>query len=439
MKTLALVSTFVLAALTAEDPVPPAAATPPQATPAPTATPAPAPAPSPAARIQVAGALAKAGGEPGVFGEWKGRPEEPFTEGEKSFRKTMELLKEKYVDAGLTEADLWHAATQGLLANAGGRKYDELLAPAAMKEIEGHLGGEIVGIGIEIKFDEETGLAIVKGLIPGGAAEKSGIQPGDAILKVDGKSFRGKQFRDIVYAIRGKEGDPVTLSLLRDANVVTRTVKRAKVAILSVTEEVLPGDVGLLVVKTFHEKTPALLREALGRLAARKVKALVVDLRDCPGGHFEKVLEGAGTLLPKGATIVTAVGRDGMERTYKAEGGEVLSGVKVAVLVNEHTSSGGEILAGALQADGALVVGNKTYGKWNVQMIEPLPNGFHVKFTTAVFKSAKGEMLDGVGLLPDIEVEMDEAAFEASKRAGDAPARISADAQLRVAVNALLR
>ena len=417
MKSVFGLSFLILAALTGDDPLPPAAGG--------GSTPTPA----------VAGAV---GSEPGDFREWKGKPTEPFGDAEKSFRKAMTILKEKYVDAGLTEEDLWRGAAEGMLANAGGRKYDELLSPSEMKEIEGHLGGEIVGIGVEIKFDDTSGLAMVKGVLPGGAAEKNGLLAGDAILKVDGKSFRGKQYRDVLYAIRGKEGDPVTLTLLRDANVITKTVKRAKVAIQSVSDLVVAGDVGVLTIKTFHEKTPALVREALARLAARKVKALVVDLRNCPGGHFEKVLDGAGALLPKGTTIVSAVPRTGAEETYKAEGGAVLGALPTAVLVNEHTSSGGEILAGALQANGALVVGKKTYGKWNVQMIESLPNGYAMKFTTAIFKTPKGESLDGVGLLPDIEVEMDEAAFEAARNAPEA-ARVAADSQLRVAVNSLKR
>lgn len=375
---------------------------------------------------------------PDAFKHWKAKPSEAYGEPEKSFRKAFDVLKEQYVDEGLSEADLWRAATQGLLEHAGERPYDQLLAPAALAEISGSLGGEIIGIGVEIRFDDVTGMAVVKGVIPGSAAEKGGLQPGDGILKVDGKAFRGKQFRDVVYAIRGKEGEPVTLSLLRDASVVSKTLKRAKVAIVSVEDSVVDGDVGVLAIRTFHDKTPALLREAAARLTKRKVKALVVDLRDCPGGHFEKVLEGAGLLLPKGSTIVTAVKRGEVEEAFKAEGGPLFSGLPIAVLVNEKTASGGEILAGALQANGALVVGNKTHGKWNVQMIHSLPNDWAIKFTTAVFKSAGGEMLDGVGLLPDIEVTMDDAAWDAAQRASE-EGRLAADSQLRVAVNTLRR
>lgn len=377
-------------------------------------------------------------GAPDAFNHWKAKPSEAFGDSEKSFRKALDILKEQYVDQGLTEADLWRAATQGLLEHAGERPYDQLLGPGELAEIEGSLGGEVVGIGVEIRFDDETGMAIVQGVIPGGAAEKGGLQAGDAILKVDGKAFRGKQYRDVVYAIRGKDGEAVTLSLLREANVITKTLKRSKVAIVSVTDSVVAGDVGVLTIKTFHDKTPALLRDAAARLAKRNVKALVVDLRNCPGGHFEKVLEGAGILLPKGSTIVTAVKRGGVEEAFKADGGPALPGLPIAVLVNDHTASGGEILAGALQANGAVVVGKKTHGKWNVQMIHSLPNEWAIKFTTAVFKSAKGEMLDGVGLLPDIEVEMDEAAWNAAQRTSE-EGRLAADSQLRVAVNTLRR
>ena len=363
----------------------------------------------------------------------RSRPAEKFTDGQKAFDKAMKELLEKYVDEGVSADDLWRGATQGMLEHAGERPWDTLLSPTDLEEMMGSLGGEIVGIGVEIKFDEDTGVTMVRGVLPGSAAEKAGMMKGDQILRIDGKSYKGRDLREVVNAIRGKAGAEVSITFLHEDKVLTKSLRREKLVVQTVTDTVLPGEVGLLTIGSFSEKTPELVKAALERLKSAHITGLVVDLRSCPGGLFEKAVATGELFLPKGKTFVTTVHRGGDEEPIVTKNDPVLT-VPLAVLVNEQTASGAEILAGALQESGnARVVGRKTMGKWNVQIIDDLPNHYAIKFTVGSFKTPKGESLDGQGLIPDLEVEMDPALVEKSRRMSDVRERLVLDAQLRVA------
>ena len=162
----------------------------------------------------------------------------------------------------------------------------------------------------------------------------------------------------------------------------------------------------------------------------------MLDLRNNEGGKYDRMLECAGQLLPKGALIVTELHRGGGS-TEKRTATEPILTLPVIVVTDGATASGAEILAAALKQSGARTVGKRTYGKWNAQTIEELGNGWAAKLTTMVFRSPSGALPDGRGLEPDIEVEADPRAIARANAMKDADKRIAADAQLRVAVNLL--
>jgi carboxyl-terminal processing protease len=375
-------------------------------------------------------------GEGGEYDDWKNKPREPFSDAKKAFDEARATLLREYVDDKLTEADLYRAATAGMLHGAGGRKWDKLLSPGENAELMGDLGGEMVGIGVEIKFEDETGNILILGIVPGSPAERAELRSGDRILKIDGRSFKGQQLRDAVYGIRGKPGQPVTVTLLREDRIVVKTVVRAPLVWAPVSSLVLPGNIGMVSIKAFTDKTPGMLRTALDKL--QKPKGVILDFRSNEGGHFDRVLECANLLLPKGRLLATVIKRGGGEEPLRTSAEPALSGVPVVVLINGSTASGAEILAGALKEEGgARLVGKKTYGKWNVQKIAALPNKWAMKFTTGVFRSPRGELLDGKGLEPDLEVDFAEEAAEKAMHLQDAGARLKADPQLRAAAQLL--
>lgn len=364
------------------------------------------------------------------------RADDNFRDGEKAFMRARELLQKQYVDDKVTDDQLWRAATAGLFSGVGSGKWDKLLSPSEVAALKADLVGQVVGLGVHINVDEQAGIVNVEGVVPGSGAERAGLAVGDKILRLDGKTFKGMNEGEVARSMRGKAGTSVTLTVLRDAEIFTRTIKRAPFNIDHVITLMLPGGAGLIQIGRFSDKTPALLKEGLEKLRGAGMKALVVDLRSNEGGNYDKMLECAGELLPKGALIVTAIQRGGRAEEKHTSTDPIVT-VPMTVLVNGVTASGAEILAGALQHAGARVVGKRTLGKWNAQRVEDLGNDWAVKYTTIVFRAPSGAMLDGRGLDPDVEVEMDahDLARAATIRTGDK--RLAADAQLRTAVTLL--
>jgi carboxyl-terminal processing protease len=176
------------------------------------------------------------------------------------------------------------------------------------------------------------------------------------------------------------------------------------------------------------------VRSLLEDLAKKAPRALVVDLRENQGGSFEDAVAVAELMLPSGAPIVKVVKRGGKEEAFAAKGGGILASIPCAVLVNGETSSGAEFVAAALrESRHAQIVGTKTFGKWSVQTIEDLSNGYAIKYTVSQFRAPSGRSFEGSGLTPDVEVALDHKACENALRIEDAEKRLAADPQLRTA------
>ncbi|MDB4971041.1 MAG: Prc [Myxococcales bacterium] len=366
------------------------------------------------------------------------RADDAFKDGEKAFLRAREMLQKEYVDDKVGEERLWRAATTGLFTGVGSGKWDKLLSPSELAALKADLAGEVVGIGVQINVDEAAGIANVDGIVPASAAERAHLMVGDKILKLDGKSLKGLNTGEVARSMRGKAGTAVTLTILRDAEIVTRTLKRAPFVLDPVSSLMLPNNVGLVQLRAFTEKTPLLLKAALERLRGQGMKTLIVDVRNNEGGLYESMLECAGQMLPKGSFVVTAIQRGG-KAEEKHTSAEALAPTPAAVLVNSVTASGAEILAGALKHAGTRVVGKRTLGKWNAQKLEELGNGWAVKFTVTVFRAPSGAMPDGKGLEPDVEVEMDPRDVGRAMAINDGDKRVAADAQLRAALSFLKR
>jgi carboxyl-terminal processing protease len=370
-----------------------------------------------------------------ALGSQSGRADEPFPDGEKTFKRARELIKEQYVDDKLSDDRLWQSATSGLLSGlSDGKNYNQLLSPAELAALKHDFTGEIVGIGVEIDFDPSAGMVVVEGVMDGSAAQKAGLRIGDRILRIDDRSLKGLDAMGVARLIRGKPGSTVTIALLRDAQVVTKTMARQPITISAVERLELGGGASLVALRSFSEKTPGLLAAALQKVKAAGDKALVIDLRENQGGLFDKMLECAGMLLPRGSLVVTTVGRGGKGEELRTTGEPLIGRLPMVVLINGDTASGAEIIAAALKsAVGARLVGSKTRGKWSVQRVEELGNGWAIKLTTALLRSAAGQVLDGKGLEPDLQVDMKEHL----SRERDGERRVAADCQLRAALHLL--
>jgi carboxyl-terminal processing protease len=382
--------------------------------------------------------VAFAGGAGDEEEDWFQPSTEKFESGERAFQAARRELLENYVKDGLTEDDLYRAAVQGMLTtiDPAMHKYNRLMGPAQFAEMSSELKGEVMGIGIHFNLDKATGRGEVLGVIAGGPAAAADVRDGDLVLSVDGQSLKGKSMMDAVYMIRGKAGSTVKLTLLRDTSVIEKTVTRAKVTFELVQDTVLPGDVGVLSLQGFSDSTPGQVRAALERLQKAGVKGLIIDLRFNEGGVLDKAVETARLLIPKGHTLAKLVKRGGKEETLMSDATPILS-VPMVVLISDHTASSSELLAGALHDSlKAPLIGAHTRGKWSVQMIKQLPNGYVMKYTVAHFKDASGKGYEGVGLMPDIEVPMTEEQFNKAHKLKGAD-RLNGDPQLKAATNFL--
>ncbi len=368
-------------------------------------------------------------------------PTETFSDARRNFDEVRKTLLAGYYDPTITDEALYRAAVAGMLerVDPSMRKWNRLLSPSDLAELHRDLEGEVVGVGVKISFDPATGYIDVLGAIAGSPAEAAGLAPPDKIVTVDGKLYKGLTLRDVVADIRGRAGDTVTLSVLRGDKLVGVPLVRQKVKYDLVTELIVDKDLGYVRIPSFNSKTSDALSGVLTDLGAKSVRGVVIDLRGCPGGSFDDAVASASELLPAGSTVVRLKKRSTTE-VVSTKRAEVLADVPLAVLVDHNTSSGAELVAAALQdLVHAVLVGERTFGKWTVQTVDDLPNGYAIKYTQALFQSPSGASFQGVGLTPDVEVDMSDAAIERAEATTDPAKRLDDDVQLRTAASLLHR
>lgn len=374
------------------------------------------------------------------YSEWKHRPQEKFADGEASFQLAMDKLLREYVDKGVSKEDLYRAATAGMLEalNSGDNAWNALLTPQELKEIQSDLSGQVSGIGIGLKFDEATGYAQILNVIPHSPSAKAGLKPDDQILSVDGKRYKGKQFRDIVAAIRGKIGDSISLKVLREDKIIGIKLKREVIPWTPVELTAIDPATQLLTIGYFTKETPKLVEEKMVSINAASVKSLIIDLRNNAGGDFEKAVGTAELFVPKSKTIVSTKDREGKLKSFVSNKGLLRKDIRVILLINKETSSGAELFTGALRDElAAKTLGEKTFGKWNAQTIQTLSNGFAIKYSVMEFLTPQGQSFQNIGITPHFPIPMPKGVDPGELRAKyDVVARINFDPQLKAAAEA---
>ena len=282
-------------------------------------------------------------------------------------------------------------------------KYTTFLTPKQYAELnEGLDGGNFSGVGISIEVDEKSKLLMVNEVIPDGPAEKAGLQAGDTIESIDGKSTKGLTTDQDAKLLRGEKGSIVKLTILRSGTELpVIPVTRDTIHQPSVYSKLLDGGIGYARLTVFGQNTADELSSALPRLQAQGAKAFVLDLRDNGGGYLNSAIDVSSKFIASGP-IVSVESRGGNDTQYDAEN-TAIAPKPLAVLVNKYTASASEITSGAIQDDGVgELVGEKTYGKGVVQTIHPLPDGSAVKITTARYLTPRGRDINQIGIQPDI-------------------------------------
>jgi carboxyl-terminal processing protease len=350
--------------------------------------------------------------------------------------EVMQRVRENYVDR-VDDHKLMKDAVRGLVA--GLDEHSAFLDRDEFAELKLSTSGSYVGIGIEVEATDD-GVSVARRL-PGSPAERAGIQAGDVITAIDGAALLATDLDAAVTRMRGPVGSAVRLSVRRPPAGRSReiVVERGEVELQSVVAELLAPGYGYLRISSFSDTTDAEVGRALGRLLdGHKLRGIIIDLRDNPGGVLEAAVQVADDFLDSG-TIVTADGRTAEARfRMDAAPGDISEGARLAVLVNGGTASAAEILAAALHDNGrALLVGRKTYGKGSVQTILPLADGEAVKITTSRYRTPRGASINGIGIVPDTVLAGEETPPADLDRDDAAPTLAGRDRQVGIALQAL--
>ena len=323
----------------------------------------------------------------------------------------LERVKHDYVNP-VDDHQLLQAAIRGMVASLD--PYSAYLDGDEYEEVKISSSGRYSGVGIELSIEDEQVVVIAP--FDGSPAALAGIRSGDVIVTIDGIPVNTNTLTDTIGRMRGEEGTPIKLGIMREGNPepMLFTLKRSKVELHSVRSEMLEPGFAYVRISQFSETTGDDLNAALKDLRKHNgapLKGLVLDMRDNPGGVLEAAVSVADTFIDSGV-IVTAKGRTADSKfEMDATPGDALNGAPIIVLVNGGSASAAEIVAGALKDQHrARLMGRTTFGKGSVQTIIPLSDDRAVKLTTSLYYTPSGVSINHRGIAPDIELQRDPKA-----------------------------
>ena len=272
--------------------------------------------------------------------------------------------------------------------------------------------GFFEGIGAQVTM--KNGRVTIVAPLDDTPAEKAGMLPGDIILEIDGESTEGISLLEAVSKIRGERGEPVDLVILRKTGgeLVNMTVVRDVIKVKSANLRMLVGRIAHLKIINFTGTTDQEVADALERMEKLGARALILDVRNNPGGLLQTVVDVTGQFLDGGLVLYEVDGHDN-RKDWKAGSGGLAKDIPMVLLVNGGSASASEVLAGALMdGDRALVVGEKTFGKGSVNTLRKLGDGSGMYFTIARWYTPGGTLIEGEGIQPDIVVTQPEEGEE---------------------------
>lgn len=329
------------------------------------------------------------------------------------FTEALVLVQRQYVDKKEFR-DLIYGAIEGMLVSLD--PHSGFLPPQEYQDLREDTSGHFSGIGIHVGVKD--GQVIVLAPIEGSPAHRAGLMSGDHIVKIDRLSAIGISMDETVRRLRGARGSSVLVTVEREGrDPFDLTLVRDDVKVASVRgARILRDGVGYVRLTQFAENSADEFADAVKKLQDQRMTALVVDLRDNPGGLLNVAVSVAGLLLPSGAEVVSTRGRDGVrvQERYKADGSRHVTDLPLAVLVNGRSASAAEIVTGAWQDNHrAVVVGETTFGKASVQNVLRLTTrpDCAVRLTTAHYYTPAGRLIHGKGIAPDIALAVPPSAW----------------------------
>ena len=313
------------------------------------------------------------------------------------FDDVLSHVSEYYVDS-IGESQLYRKATDGMLAELHD-PYSVLLVDEGFRQLTETTTGNYGGLGIQI--DVRDGWITVVAPLPETPAERAGIQTGDRIVDVDGRSTKGWNNEQAINALRGAPGSTVKIKVARTGidDALDYSLTRAQIHLRSVQSGTLFDDgIGYISLNPVSEASAAELRDEVSSMLSKGMKAMILDLRGNPGGLLDQGVKVTDLFLDPGQEVVSTRGRArNSSRRFFDENPQQWPDLPIVVLVNEGSASAAEIIAGALQDhDRAVVVGSPTYGKGLVQTLFTLGDKVALKLTTARWFTPSGRTIQRV-------------------------------------------
>jgi carboxyl-terminal processing protease len=352
-------------------------------------------------------------------------PKDDFYELYQLLADTVDQIDRNYVKE-VDHRELIEAAIRGMVAKLD--PYSAYVGPEELSQFRSSVDSEFAGIGIQVS--EDAGDLRVLSPIYGTPAYRAGVQAGDLIVEIDGKSTDGLQIEDAIRMMKGPDGSQVSITIVHIGQTKREkfTLARERVRVETVLGDRRKRDdhwdfmydeknaIGYIRISAFSLDTAKELREAMQDLQKRKVRGLVLDLRFNPGGLLRSAIE-VGKLYVSKGRIVSTKGRNSPERVWDADGKNVYDGFPMVVLVNRYSASASEIVSACLQDhQRAVIMGERTWGKGSVQNIIELEHGKSaLKLTTAAYRRPSGKNIhrfpdakdkDEWGVMPDLGYEL---------------------------------
>lgn len=318
----------------------------------------------------------------------------------KLFTEVLSVVQQSYVEP-VDDKTLIYDAINGMLKSLD--PHSSFMTPESYKEMQVDTKGEFGGLGIQISMKNNALTVIAP--IDDTPAARAGIKAGDRIFKINGELTDKLTLQDAVNKMRGKPGTSVTITIVRPDFKEPRdfTLVRDIIVIKSVKFKMLDKSIGYIKISSFNEKTAAETDKALKQLSDEKMTALVLDLRNNPGGLLKSAIDISDMFLPSNHLVVFTKARSGERVEYRTRMGTKLPQMPMVVLVNPGSASASEIVSGALKDwKRAVILGEQTFGKGSVQSVIPLSDGAALRLTTSKYYTPNGESIQNTGITPDI-------------------------------------
>lgn len=324
--------------------------------------------------------------------------------GQSKLEQLLALIDEKYVGEA-DQAYLQDAAAAAIVAATGDR-WSYYISAEDYQSYQERTENAYVGVGITIQEAPENAGFLVAAVAENGPAAEAGIEPEDLLIAVEDQDVRGMDMEEVRSLVRGEEGTFVRLTVLRQGDHRSISVERRQLLTQVASGEMVSEDVGLVTIENFDERCAEETIAAIQTLLESGAKKLIFDVRHNPGGYASEMVKVLDYLLPEGDLFrsVSYAGKESVDRSDA----DCLE-IPMAVLVNKSSYSAAEFFAAALQEyEAAVVLGEQTSGKGFYQNTFRFQDGSAVALSVGSYYTPQGNSLEGVGITPDISVEVDE-------------------------------